>query len=140
VLLKFGQYHLYRGLSPTHVPSLGNFVSDFARSKESGFLSIYIVPIGTADASGGTGYLPFAGDERSKFLKPFAPLAGSSGWTLLDLRPFREGPYYRALRDAAPDLTDDQRQELRRLIYGYDALLLIGDSSPATHEATHVTY
>jgi hypothetical protein len=141
VLLKFGQYHLYRGLSPTHVPSLGNFVSDFARSKESGFLSIYIVPIGTADASsGGTGYLPFAGNEHSKFLKPFAPLAESSRWILLDLRPFREGPYYRALADAAPDLTDDQRQDLRRLVYGYDALVLIGNSAPATHEATHVAY
>jgi hypothetical protein len=140
VLLKFGQYHLYRGLSPTHVPSLGNFVSDFARSKENGFLSIYIIPLGAADAPGGTGYLPFAGNERSKFLKPFAPLADSSRWVLLDLRPFREGPYYRALGDAAPDLTDDQRQDLRRVVYGYDALLLIGRSSPATHEATHVTY
>jgi hypothetical protein len=140
VLLKFGQYHLYRGLSPVQVPSLGNFVSDFARARESGFFSIYIVPTGKADAAGVTAYLPFAGSERSRFLKAFAPLADPTRWTLLDLRPFRESPYYHALRDAAPDLSDDQRQDLRRLVYGYDALLLIGGSSRATHEATHVAY
>lgn len=140
VLLKFGGYHLYRGLSPVSVPSLGNFVSDFARSRETGFFSILIVPFGAPDATGTTSYLPLAGNERSKFLKPFAPLADPTRWIILDLRPFRETPYYHALRETAPDLTDDQREDLRRLVYGFDAVLLIGGSAPATHQTTHVAY
>jgi len=143
VLLKFGGYHLYRGLSPTSVPSLGNFVNDFARAHDSGFFSILTVAFGAADAEGSKVSPTFAsivGNERTRFLKAFAPAADPGRWTLLDLRPFREYPYYRALRGSVPDLTDEGREELHRLLYGYDALLLIGGSAPATHEATHVEY
>jgi hypothetical protein len=139
VLMKFGHYHLCRGLSPISVPSLGNFASDFARSHDLGFFSIAIVPF---NASGGRGglYGPFAGSEHSRDLAGFAAIAAPDRWTLLDLRPLREYPYFRALAAAEPEASDPGQADLRRLVYGFDALLMIGGSAKATHTVTQVAY
>jgi len=133
-LLKFGHWHLYRGLTPTRVPSLGHFMYDFARVNGLGFFSIAIVPFNPRNDYGA-----FAAHESSRYLKPFAPLAADGRWILVDLRPFREYPRRRALIAAAA-LEGEAADELAALVYGFDALLLLGGAEPATFEVTGVPY
>jgi len=133
-LMKFGHWHLYRGLTPTRVPSLGHFMYDFARVNGMGFFSISITPFNVLNDYGA-----FAAHERVAYLKPFAPIAAEGQWTLVDLRPFREYPRRRALV-AAGALPDEAAEELARLVYGFDALLLLGGAQPATFEVTGVPY
>jgi len=138
VLLKFGHYHLYRGLSPTNVLSLGNLASDLARAHD---LKLFSIALYAFNANGGKqGYGPFAASDSSRFLGVFAAAAPANGWAVLDLRPLREYPYFRALSAAQPDMTADAREDLKRLVYGFDALLMMGNSAAATHTLTQVAY
>jgi hypothetical protein len=129
----------YSNNAVRNLPSLGNFASEFARSHDLGFFSIAIVPF---NASGGKGaaYGPFASNEHGKDLAGFAAIAAPDRWTLLDLRPLREYPYFRALVAAEPEASDPGQADLRRLVYGFDALLMIGGSAKATHTVTQVAY
>jgi hypothetical protein len=117
VLLKFGHYHSIRGRSWSNVLSLGTFVSEFAKSNgmDSFHLSLYI-----NNASGKYGVLSSYSD-----FKPLADAAPHDKWTVIDLRPLRNYAHAGKLTDLNP--------EMRRIIFGFDAVLMIGGGSPGTY-------
>lgn len=133
-LLKFGHWHLYKGLSPARLVTLGSFMYDFARSNDAGYFSIAVTAF-NADND----YGAFAANEATAYLKPFSGLAAEGQWTLVDLRPFREYPRRRALAESA-GLEGEPEGDLSSLIYGFDSLLLLGGAQPATYETTGVDY
>ena len=113
VVVKSGALHLYRGLSErTELYTLGNFLSELAifNGKESFHLWVTVVRV----------------DVREGFLAPFAAAARPSENTLFDLRPLQPG----AARNTLPNLDP----QLRRLIMGYDALVLLRDGEPGSIE------
>jgi len=107
VLLKFGHWHLYRGMSRGSVFTLGNFISEFATSNGMQSFSIAVL---LDDGPGSNRdlikYAPWA--------KPFVD-ASAGAWTVIDLRPVRA--YAHAARLGTID------PELWRLIFGFDAVL-----------------
>jgi len=115
VLLKFGHWHLFRGLGPNNLPTLGNFVSEFAIANDSRSFHLAIFP---NNAPGGYGDLARSRDPAPKLL---AATLKTVEWTVVDLRPFR-GEFSRLSKELAPDV----RESLRRLIFGYDAALFAG--------------
>ncbi len=128
VMLKFGGWHLFKGINPLHNNDLGNFVTelaDYNRSK-----SVHILILGMKGKQ-----LHFAGvgqpmqaaefnlaeDKDSDFLylKPLFDKAGSDGLTMFDLRAFRK--HFSSLG------TVDR--EMERLIFGYDFLVVIPNAA-----------
>jgi hypothetical protein len=125
VLMKFGDWHLYRGFNPLQNNDLGNFVTELADGQGTKALHIIILPVkGTRLRFAGIGrpYAPesfkMLDDEDYKFMRPFADIAGSEGWTVFDLRRLRG--------EAISDLS------LQRLVLGYDLLVLIPEATSAT--------
>jgi len=118
VLLKLGHNHSIRGRSWSDVLSLGNFISEFARSNgmNSFHLAVY-----NNNATGDYGVLGSTPDY-----KPLADAAAKDRWTVIDLRPLREYAYGGKLAGLNP--------ELRRVIFGFDAVLLIGGASRGTYK------
>lgn len=45
VLLKFGGYHVYRGLNPVHGSGIGNYVAEFAEGQGAQSLHIRLMPV-----------------------------------------------------------------------------------------------
>ena len=125
VLMKFGDWHLYRGFNPLQNNDLGNFVTELADGQGTKALHIIILPVkGTRLRFAGIGrpYAPesfkMLDNEDYKFMRPFADSAGSEGWTVFDLRRLRG--------EAISDLS------LQRLVLGYDLLVLIPEATSAT--------
>ena len=125
VLMKFGDWHLYRGFNPLQNNDLGNFVTELADGQGTKALHIIILPVkGTRLRFAGIGrpYAPesfkMLDNEDYKFMRPFADIAGSEGWTVFDLRRLRG--------EAISDLS------LQRLVLGYDLLVLIPEATAAT--------
>jgi hypothetical protein len=123
VLLKFGEWHLYRGLGPSNLQTLGNFISEFALANRSRSFHIAILP---NNAPGEYGDLARRRDSAPKLL---ARGLKTTEWTLVDLRPLR-AQYGRLTKDIALDLKDS----LRRWIFGYDVVLFIGGMHRGTYE------
>jgi hypothetical protein len=125
VLMKFGDWHLYKGFNPLQNNDIGNFVTELADGQGTKALHIIILPV--------TGIrLRFAGISRPyapetfnmlddadyKFMKPFVDGAGSEGWTVFDLRKLRGGAI--------------SNPSLQRLVLGYDLLVLIPAATAST--------
>jgi len=92
VMFKFGAGHMYRGASPTHVPGLGGFVSEFAVQNNASALSIYVAcgPGGRlASLQGPPGACDEDFSQRFGFL---APYVSADEITVVDLRPWRMRP------------------------------------------------
>ncbi len=119
VLLKFGHWHMYRGRYLAYVPTLGNFVGEFARANgmKSFHLAVY------ANNPPGS----FRGVPKDSWLKTLADVAPEGKWTVIDLRPLRD--YWYAGKIKLP-------AELREVIFGFDAALMIGGAKPGTHALT----
>jgi hypothetical protein len=127
VLLKFGDWHLYKGFNPLHQRDLGNYVAELADGE--GSTSLHICVLGAK----GT-HVEFAGYNRPPKLEPFVmaddsdyhwikPMVDNqvpNGWTLFDLRRLR----FQKLGTLDPDM--------ERLIYGYDLMVVIPELTPAT--------
>ena len=123
VLLKFGHWHLFRGLGPSNLQTLGDFVSEFAESNRGQSFHIAIFannPPGSAE-----GDLSTWSDSTPALLARRAP---QTEWTIVDLRALR--PDYAPLTAA---LSPAQRDNFRRWIFGFDAALFIGGLRPGTY-------
>jgi hypothetical protein len=125
VLMKFGDWHLYKGFNPLRNNDLGNFITELADGEGTKAVHIIILPIkGTRLRFAGIGR-PYAtesfkmlDDGDYKFMKPFVESAASGAWTVFDLRKLRS----EAISDPS----------VERLVLGYDFLVLIGESTAAT--------
>ncbi len=124
-LFKFGGFHLERGLSGTNVPSLGNFMMEWGRSR--GLSSVHVM----MDCLGGEAYdimaggpkpcTPYSLDEGS----PFYEALEGIDLTVIDLRALR--PLLRRGTDVDAKTRD--------LILSYDFYIPIRDVKSATPAA-----
>lgn len=117
VLLKFGHWHTIRGINWGNVFTLGNFVSDFAHSNKTKTFSLALY---RNNAAGDYGVLSDSPD-----FKPLADAADKDKWTVIDLRPLRKFIHAGQIKGASA--------ELRRMIFGFDAALLIGGAERGTY-------
>jgi hypothetical protein len=127
VLLKFGAYHVYRGLNPVHGSGIGNYVAEFAEGQGAQSLHIYLMPVkGSQPIHPKVGQpaqlRPFNLEDEpgSRYLQPvFSNLLGSD-WTMFDLRPLRQS------------LNGAINPEFATLVFGYDILVMVPESRPVT--------
>lgn len=125
VMVKMGASHLPRGQKLlTNDFSTGNFLYELATARGTHSFHVMVVggkgtKVATASPAGfGTG--PSAGD--SPRLAPLVAEALPEGWTVFDLRPLRPAHSSGRIRLEEP---------LRRVVYGYDALVILTGSTPA---------
>jgi hypothetical protein len=122
VILKMGQAHLYRGQSPFGPFTVGNLVSDIALANGSSSFHIAVLAHNApADTLAPSLW-------KWPDMLPIARVTPTSGITVIDLRPLRRFLYSNKLGKIDPDL--------RRAIYGYDAMMLIGGARDATEVLT----
>lgn len=126
LLLKFGDFHLYKGVGPRGLRDLGNYVAEMADGE--GRPSLHILLLGATGVHatfGGyarpTGREPFSMVEDSdyRWLKPVVGALLPGQWTVIDLRPFRQ--------TRIADLDSDWR----RTINGYDLMIVAPEFTPS---------
>jgi hypothetical protein len=130
VLLKFGAYHLYRGLNPVHGSGIGNYVAEFAEAHGAQSLHIRLMPVkGSQPIHPRVGQpaqlrpFDYADQPGSRYLQPiFSNLLGAD-WTMFDLRPLRQGV-------ASPGGAINP--QLATLVFGYDILVMVPEGTPST--------
>ena len=121
VFFKFGGTHMARGLSSTHVPSLGNFVQDFAEAEG---LSTYHVMLLCGPGTKAGDLMGNPADCSIDLATAFPDLAGQvdvKNPTLFDLKPWKDKPRRWA----------HLPEETRNLIWAFDALLFVPNGKPA---------
>ena len=126
MLLKFGEWHLYKGFNPLHQRDLGNYIAEMADGQGSSSLHICVLGAkGTHMLYGGYNrpakLEPFvmAEDDDYHWLKPVVDNQVPNAWTLYDLRNLR----FQKLGAVDPDM--------ERVIYGYDLLVIVPELTPA---------
>jgi hypothetical protein len=129
VLLRFGAYHLYRGLNPAHGSGIGNYVAEFAEAQGTQSLHIRLMPL-----KGSQPIHPRVGQPAQlrafnyaelppfRFMQPIFGNLLASDWTMFDLRPLRREWNALGVRD--PDLAT--------LVFGYDILVMLPEATPTT--------
>jgi hypothetical protein len=130
VLLKFGAYHVYRGLNPVHGSGLGNYVAEFAQAQGAQSLHIRLLPVkGSQPIHPRVGQpaqlrpFNYADQPGSRYLQPIFSNLLPSDWTMFDLRPLRQDA-------AAPGGTISP--DLATLVFGYDILVIVPEGTPST--------
>jgi hypothetical protein len=114
VLVKSGHVHLGRGMGRNNeVFTLGNFLSEVATFQGGHALHVYVL-------------LNWDDLPQSHFA-PLVPFVRSDTNTLFDLRPLQAWAAQRKVRDLHP--------ELRRVLVGYDFLVILGDKTQGSLEA-----
>ena len=124
-LFKFGDNHIRRGVGSTGAWTLGTFVADLATYDSMEAYGILVVPIG-ADVPDWR-HLPA---EMIPLLPPNRPTEP----ILIDLAALR--PNAQAYIDAAPAGTGEAT---RALLFGFDAIVVLPNSAPATWKLTGFT-
>ncbi len=129
VILKMGDWHIYRGYNPLNNRDLGNWLAERADSEGTPSLHILILGAKGVHALYG-GYArplrrePFtmAEDRDYRWLQAAIDASGpgaGGGWTLFDLRKVRDA------RPAGLDVA------WRRVLDGFDLLVLVPELSPS---------
>ncbi len=119
-MFKFGANHLYHGKNPTQAFPIGNLAHELAIVNGSSAVGLYVIPLGE-------GYRTLA--DSPAWLRALLPVAAPEVPTLIDLRPLR--PYQRLFRDAVEPA---DVWEQRALLHGFDAIVLLPGSRPATRK------
>lgn len=125
MLFKFGADHLFRGQKETKNLSLGNFLSELAISRGKESFNVLALP-----GAGSWREIPQSGQPKrvpndalaSDDLEPLRQHVGPGGWTVIDLRPLRDPLLRKQIRVA---------DEFARIIWGYDAVVVLPSSPPA---------
>jgi hypothetical protein len=122
--MKFGSWHLFEGLSPTRVHTIGDFFSNVARFNGRDFLSIYFVS------------RPETPEDSMKdygFIWPFISDLDPGELALIDLREFRRYPNRVLVEKAAGEEWKKlYKDDFVRLVYGYDMIFFVGTTRSAT--------
>ena len=119
-MFKFGSNHLYHGKNPTQAFPIGNLVHELAIYNGSSAFGLYVIPLGE-------GYRSLA--DSPAWLRTLLPATEPEVPTLIDLRPLR--PYQRLFREAVEPA---DVWEQRALLHGYEAIVLLPGSRPATRK------
>jgi hypothetical protein len=124
IMLKFGAWHMYRGLNPMDSSELGNMLNEICEEHSWKMVNVLILGVkGEQLHFAGIGRPPqpvpldLKGDKDSdyRFLSPFFDAMPGDDLTLFDLRNFRAK--FRTYGKLDP--------EMERLVFGYDFLVLI---------------
>ena len=127
VLVKFGDWHLYKGFNPLHQRDLGAYLAEVAEGQ--GERSLHIAVFGAKGVHIGPGgygrpyeTAPFVMDEDDQYhwLKPAIDNQVSGAWTLYDLRPLR---FKRFVVELEP--------HMQSFLYSYDLLVIVPELTPA---------
>lgn len=120
VFLKFGAFHMFRGHTPTHVLGLGNFVTEVAIADGAESIAVLVVCAGGRARAFRTGEAePCQGLRLPEAFKRLYP---DDGYALFDLEALR--PHH--------DLWASFPRILRKVIWSYDAMIVVPEASPAT--------
>jgi hypothetical protein len=119
-MFKFGSNHLYHGRNPVQAFPIGNLAHELAIVNGMQAYGLYVQPLGA-------GYVELK--DLPEWMRPLLPASEPAAPTLIDLRALR--PYQRLFREKVPP--PDQWQ-LRDLINGYDALVLLPGSKPSSRK------
>ena len=125
---KYGSSHIVRGLSPTAVFDLGTLLPELAALEGGHSFSVMIMP-GAGTEIAGLNPSTWAYEPRPaeggyiKDIKPLMDAAFEDQFTLIDLRP---------LRAVAGMKRRDQTDEIFRIVHGFDMLLVLSGSTPAS--------
>jgi hypothetical protein len=123
-LMKFGSWHLYEGLSPTNMHTIGDFFANVARFNGFEFLSINFVSLPED---------PEASMKEIGYAWPFISHLDPEAFAVVDLRPFRHYRNRRLLEEfAGEDWLEEYKEDFNRLVYSYDLLFFVGKTRPAT--------
>ena len=106
VLVKLGHWHVFRGQGPSHLQTLGNFVTEFATANGADAFSVGVYLRG-----------PWRDVKTQKGLEPIALGTDSAGWTIIDFRSLRPAVAGRRFGRLNPSLLAH--------IYGFDAALVL---------------
>jgi hypothetical protein len=132
VLLKFGMFHMMRGRSFTNVHDLGSMLPELATQNGSGAFSVVLLyrrghvnqhtPFSSDASDKAAEYDPIKSRNLDFDPSPLFDAADTSDWTLYDLRALR------------PMMGKKMPVEdaLARIVWGYDALIVIPEIHPAT--------
>ncbi|HEX8253899.1 MAG TPA: hypothetical protein VF846_12155 [Thermoanaerobaculia bacterium] len=131
VIVKMGATHTMRGRSMTGVFDLGSMLPELATVNGTRSFSLLVIPRG-GFTNEHRPFSPNTEDKRAPYDpkklpfdgKPLFDAASASEWSLFDLRAIR-GPLARKKLDPM-----DER--LRNVLWGYDAVLIIPEATPAT--------
>ena len=125
-LMKFGSWHIYTGLSPTRVHTIGDFFSGVARYNGQGFLSVMFVSRPQD---------PQEEMDNLGFVWPFIRDLDPDEFAIVDLRPFRRYPNRLLVeKEEGEAWVNAHKESYVRLVYGYDLIFFIGNSKDATFE------
>ena len=125
-LMKFGTWHLYQGLSPTRLHTIGDFFASVARFNGQGFLSIQFMSRPEN---------PEEHMEEIGFIWPFVRDLDPDEFALIDLRPFRRYPNRALVQNGeSEEWVVEHKEDFVRLVYGYDMIFFIGTTKEATFE------
>jgi hypothetical protein len=126
VLVKFGEWHVYKGFNPLPQRDLGNYIAEMADAQGTTSLHICILGAkGTRRIDGGCErpdeLEKFVMDEDDgyRWLTPAVENQVPNAWTVYDLRK---------LRFTELGLVD---RNMERLVYGYDLLVIVPELTPA---------
>lgn len=124
VLVKFGDWHLYKGLNPLNQRDLGNYIAELADGEGSTSLHICVLGAKGTHRRYGDYQRPtklqsflLIEDHDYGWLRPMIENQLPEAWTLFDLRKLR--------------FQSGVEPGLERLIYGYDFLLMVPQLKPA---------
>jgi hypothetical protein len=132
VIMKLGATHTMRGRSMTGVFDLGNMLPELAAANGTRSFQLLVLPRGGFTNE----YRPHSPDDSGKRApydpakelpfdaKPLFDAAAATEWSLFDLRPLRVPLRRGKLGPLEPRFED--------VLWGYDAVLIIPDVTPAT--------
>lgn len=126
IIVKFGEWHLYKGMNPIHNLNLGNYIAETAEMEGQGLVNICILGTdGTESAFSQYGKpthieeVATTKDTMYRWMEPFKAAELPGQWTLYDLRALR----YKHLGQLD--------SELRRILDGYDFLVIVPEFTAA---------
>jgi hypothetical protein len=114
-MFKFGANHLYHGKNPTQAFPIGNLAHEVAIAQGSRAYGVFVIALGDD-------YRTY--EDYPAWMRPLLPAVEPRVPTLVDLRALR--PYQRLFKTTAPE----ELWQLRALLHGYDALVLLPGSRP----------
>ncbi len=117
-MMKFGTWHIFEGLSPTRMHTIGDFFSNVARFNGQKFLSIHFVsrPENPDEAM-----------DQYGFIWPFIRDLKEDEFAVIDLRPFRRYPNRVLIeKTEGEEWVAANKESYVRLVYGYDLIFYVG--------------